>query len=76
MVEKAGWMDDYPSILLTRLLSNTINNWQRVTGVSPWGSSCLFLLYNCPLIARMSIPVKGIGQNKAAIFLLTGKLLN
>jgi hypothetical protein len=29
-------MDDYPSILLTRLLSNTINNWQRATGVSPW----------------------------------------
>jgi len=61
MVEKAGWMDDCPSILLTRLLSKPIY---------------LFLLYNCPLIARMSIPVKGIGQNKAAIFFLTGKLLN
>ena len=54
-------MDDCPSILLTRLLSKPIY---------------LFLLYNCPLIARMSIPVKGIGQNKAAIFFLTGKLLN
>jgi len=49
------------SILLIRLLSNTI---------------CPLLLYDCPLIARMRIPVEGVLQNEVAIFLFTENLLD